>query len=80
MIGDCPLALLPNTILPVPQVRFRERITILRGNHESRQITQVSPARARIGVIRASNEPPQRFHNPGEGYSSNDGGAGVRVL
>ena len=23
------------------QVRFRERITILRGNHESRQITQV---------------------------------------
>ena len=25
----------------VLQVRFRERITILRGNHESRQITQV---------------------------------------
>ena len=25
----------------LPQVRFRERITILRGNHESRQITQV---------------------------------------
>lgn len=24
-----------------PQVRFQERITILRGNHESRQITQV---------------------------------------
>ena len=23
------------------QVRYRERITILRGNHESRQITQV---------------------------------------
>lgn len=25
----------------LPQVRYRERITILRGNHESRQITQV---------------------------------------
>ncbi|XP_014680318.1 PREDICTED: serine/threonine-protein phosphatase 2A catalytic subunit alpha isoform-like, partial [Priapulus caudatus] len=24
-----------------PQVRFKDRITILRGNHESRQITQV---------------------------------------
>ena len=37
------LALLPNLIFIVSQVRFRERITILRGNHESRQITQVSP-------------------------------------
>lgn len=27
--------------LPLFQVRYRERITILRGNHESRQITQV---------------------------------------
>lgn len=27
--------------LPLIQVRYRERITILRGNHESRQITQV---------------------------------------
>jgi len=26
---------------PPPQVRYRDRITILRGNHESRQITQV---------------------------------------
>lgn len=25
----------------IAQVRFQERITILRGNHESRQITQV---------------------------------------
>ena len=29
------------TFYPLLQVRFRERITILRGNHESRQITQV---------------------------------------
>lgn len=28
-------------VLFPPQVRYRERITILRGNHESRQITQV---------------------------------------
>lgn len=27
--------------LRIPKVRYRERITILRGNHESRQITQV---------------------------------------
>ena len=26
---------------PFEQVRFKDRITILRGNHESRQITQV---------------------------------------
>ena len=40
----------PHPLLPIimqclmfddEQVRFRERITILRGNHESRQITQV---------------------------------------
>ena len=30
------------TLLVTLKVRFRERITILRGNHESRQITQVS--------------------------------------
>lgn len=30
-----------NSILIPIQVRYRERITILRGNHESRQITQV---------------------------------------
>lgn len=30
-----------NVFIFVYQVRFRERITILRGNHESRQITQV---------------------------------------
>ena len=29
------------TLLVTLKVRFRERITILRGNHESRQITQV---------------------------------------
>ena len=29
------------TLLVALKVRFRERITILRGNHESRQITQV---------------------------------------
>ena len=29
------------TLLVSLKVRFRERITILRGNHESRQITQV---------------------------------------
>lgn len=30
------------TLLVALKVRHRERITILRGNHESRQITQVS--------------------------------------
>jgi serine/threonine-protein phosphatase 2A catalytic subunit len=29
------------TLLVAMKVRYRERITILRGNHESRQITQV---------------------------------------
>ena len=29
------------TLLVVLKVRFKERLTILRGNHESRQITQV---------------------------------------
>src|SRR5579872_4273929 len=29
------------TLLVALKVRFKERITILRGNHESRQITQV---------------------------------------
>jgi serine/threonine-protein phosphatase 2A catalytic subunit len=29
------------TLLVALKVRFRDRITILRGNHESRQITQV---------------------------------------
>ena len=29
------------TLLVALKVRYRERITILRGNHESRQITQV---------------------------------------
>ena len=29
------------TLLVTLKVRFRERITIIRGNHESRQITQV---------------------------------------
>lgn len=33
--------LLPEALFSCPQVRYRERITILRGNHESRQITQV---------------------------------------
>ena len=32
------------TLLVTLKVRFRERITILRGNHESRQITQVRRA------------------------------------
>jgi hypothetical protein len=48
-MGKCSLYLnldLSNFILNEPschlaQVRFRDRITILRGNHESRQITQV---------------------------------------
>ncbi len=30
-----------STVPPPSQVRFKDRITILRGNHESRQITQV---------------------------------------
>ena len=29
------------TLLVALKVRFRDRLTILRGNHESRQITQV---------------------------------------
>lgn len=29
------------SLLVALKVRFRDRITILRGNHESRQITQV---------------------------------------
>lgn len=29
------------TLLVALKVRYRERVTILRGNHESRQITQV---------------------------------------
>ena len=36
-----PIVPLCYPVSPVLQVRFRERITILRGNHESRQITQV---------------------------------------
>jgi serine/threonine-protein phosphatase 2A catalytic subunit len=30
------------TLLVALKVRYRDRVTILRGNHESRQITQVS--------------------------------------
>lgn len=36
LIFDCG-----SVLTDVVQVRYRERITILRGNHESRQITQV---------------------------------------
>jgi hypothetical protein len=36
------------TLLVALKVRFKDRITILRGNHESRQITQVYvPSRSR---------------------------------
>ena len=31
------------TLLVCLKVRFKDRLTILRGNHESRQITQVYP-------------------------------------
>lgn len=44
LISEFPFLSLQFSILNyflVFQVRFRERITILRGNHESRQITQV---------------------------------------
>jgi len=36
------------------QVRYRERITILRGNHESRQITQVPVSQKSFFVTDAS--------------------------
>jgi serine/threonine-protein phosphatase 2A catalytic subunit len=32
------------TLLVALKVRYRDRLTILRGNHESRQITQVYPS------------------------------------
>ena len=42
--SNCGDRTAPVTLVDVMllQVRFRERITILRGNHESRQITQVA--------------------------------------
>ena len=41
------------TLLVSLKVRFKDRVFILRGNHESRQITQVyvSPARVRCRAI-----------------------------
>ncbi len=44
------------TLLVAIKVRFRDRITILRGNHESRQITQVyvSSSRVRACVLRSA--------------------------
>jgi serine/threonine-protein phosphatase 2A catalytic subunit len=43
------------SLLVALKVRFRERITILRGNHESRQITQVR----RHAGARCGTEPMQ---------------------
>jgi len=41
------------TLLIALKVRHRERITILRGNHESRQITQVGREGGREGTMRS---------------------------
>ena len=44
------------TLLVALKVRYKDRITILRGNHESRQITQVSNVGGLEGFAQPSNQ------------------------
>lgn len=51
------------TLLLALKVRYKDRITILRGNHESRQITQVYVGLSARCCVRTHALPP-RMHSP----------------